>query len=268
MLQPYLEAIRRENPRIHCITNGVSASLCANGLIALGASPMMAEDPQEVEEIVTHSQGLCLNLGMPNPGKLSAMALAGGKANQQGIPVVFDPVGVGASGLRRQGAQMLMEAVSFDAIRGNLWELKCLSGELGHSWGVDAPEVVTQATLPQVVDFAKGFSQKTGAVVILSSAIDVVAKGNTAYVAYNGHPMLTQVSGSGCLLSAMVAAYLAANPYGPQNACLSAVCTMGVCGQMGAKKALGNGSFAVELLDSISNLDGNMLDQEARYEVF
>ncbi len=268
MLAACLEATRAQNPRIHCITNAVSASLTANGLISVGGAPIMADAPEEVAEITALCAGLSLNLGMPNPRKLAAMQLAGQTANRKGIPVVFDPVGVGASQFRRDAAQTLLQTVQCTAMRGNLSEMKVLAGQEGHCLGVDAGDFTPTETHAQVVDFAKAFAQKTGAIIAISAAVDVVTDGKTAYVLSNGHPMLSALSGSGCLLSAMLAAYLAANSERPLHGAVAALCAMGYCGERAAAACAGTGSFAPILLDALQHLNGTTLEQEAKYELF
>lgn len=268
MVRANLDTLRRSNPRIHCISNLVSAPLCANGLIAIGAAPIMADDLMEAAEITNLCDGLSLNLGMPNPRKLSAMLLSGVAANKKGIPVVFDPVGVGASPYRMKCAQSLMGDIQFTAIRGNLSEMKTLAGEDGHCLGVDAGQSITEENLSLVATFARSFAQKTGTIIAISSIIDVVSDGMEVYVVRNGHPMLSTLSGSGCLLSTIMTAFLAGNPDQPLLACVSALCAMGYCGELAAKTANGNGSFAVALLDTLSNLQGDDLERGAIHEVF
>lgn len=268
MLTECFNALHAKSPRIHCISNAVSAPLCANGLIALGGAPIMADAPEEVAEITALCSGLSLNLGMPNPRKVEAMLKAGKSANHMGIPVVFDPVGVGASQYRRTSAQALLDTVQFTAIRGNLSEMRVLAGELGQCMGVDAGETVTDENLAQVVAFARAFAQKIGAIIAISSVIDVVTDGNDTYVIRNGHTMLSTLSGSGCLLSVLLTAFLSANPTRALASAVTALCTLGICGERAAQSCTGNGSFPVTLLDEISNLTDEILTQEGQYALF
>lgn len=268
MLSQYLNQVRQTKPRIHCITNAVSAPLSANGLMAIGGAPMMADAPEEAAEITALCDGLSLNLGMPNPQKLSAMFAAGAAANRRRIPVVFDPVGVGVSQFRRESAQKLLDEIKFTAIRGNLSEMRVLAGVEGNCLGVDAGDGIDEKNLAQVARFAKDFAQKTGAIIAISSAIDLVADGAVVYVVRNGTPMLSQLSGSGCLLSALLTAYLASNPERQLEGAVTALCAMGLCGEKAAKISRGNGSFAMNLLEELGNLTGEILEQGAEYEIF
>ena len=158
MIPDCLERVRAQGPRIHCITNLVSANDCANILLACGASPIMAEDPREAEEITGLCDGLDLNLGTLSERKLEAMVLSGVRANAMGIPVVLDPVGLGASRFRREAGKLLLEKVRFTAIRGNLSEIRALALDQGSTGGVDAAPAdrITGETLPRIRSRTRG----------------------------------------------------------------------------------------------------------------
>ena len=138
MLGEMLQNLRSSAPRVHCITNYVTANDCANLVLACGASPIMADDPEEAEEIVSACAGLVLNLGTPNPRKLEALRLAGRRANERKIPVVLDPVGAGGSAMRLKAAQMLLSEVRLSAIRGNAAEIAALTRDALNGAGIDA----------------------------------------------------------------------------------------------------------------------------------
>ena len=130
-----LDRVRERRPLIHCITNYVTANDVANLLLACGASPIMADEPEEVEEITARCAGLCLNLGTPSRRTIPSLMRAGVKAGELGRPVVLDPVGVGASALRLRTAQELMARVTFTVLRGNVSELRALAGGQEHTRG-------------------------------------------------------------------------------------------------------------------------------------
>ena len=159
-----LDRVRERRPLIHCITNYVTANDVANLLLACGASPIMADEPEEVEEITARCAGLCLNLGTPSRRTIPSLMRAGVKAGELGRPVVLDPVGVGASALRLRTAQDLMARVPFTVLRGNVSELRALTGGQEHTRGVDAggADAVTEAELERGVAFAKGTARRTG----------------------------------------------------------------------------------------------------------
>lgn len=214
MLKTMLDNVRAKTPLIHNITNYVTVNDCANILLACGGSPIMSDDINEVEEITSICGGLNINIGTLNQRTIQSMLSAGIKANSLGHPIVLDPVGAGASSLRTNTALMLMEKIRFSVIRGNISEIKTLALGAGTTKGVDADiaDAVTEQNIDSVAAFAKDFSKKCGAVVAITGAIDIVANDNTAYIIRNGVSMMSKITGSGCMLSAMTAAYITANP--------------------------------------------------------
>lgn len=177
MLKTAFENLRSRSPLIHNITNYVTVNDCANMVLACGASPIMADDAAEVEEITAICGGLNINIGTLNSRTVTSMLLAGKKANQLGHPVVLDPVGAGASHLRTDTAFRLLREVQFTVIRGNISEIKTLASGAGTTKGVDADvaDKVTEENLDSAVAFAKAFAARTGAVVAITGAIDIVA---------------------------------------------------------------------------------------------
>lgn len=272
MFQSVFENVRRICPLVHSITNYVTANDCANILIACGASPIMADDKEEVAEIAALCGGLNLNIGTLNRSTMTSMLIAGKKANELYHPVVLDPVGVGASKLRGEAAGILLEEVKLTVIRGNHSEMKTLASCGGAAKGVDAniADQVTEDNLPQVVAFAKAFAEKTGAVIAITGAIDVVADEKTAYCIGNGHPMMSSVTGTGCQLSALTAAFVTANPDCPLKAAAAAVCTMGLAGEIAYQRlepAEGNASYRNRIIDAVYHFTGGQLEKGANYEV-
>lgn len=274
MFGEMLKNVKEQVPLVHCITNYVTVNDCANILLACGGSPIMADDEQEVEEITTVCDGLTINIGTLNSRTVESMMLAGKRANALGHPILLDPVGVGASALRTRTAIELLENVKFTAVRGNISEIKTLVLGSGNTKGVDAnvADAVTEENRKRVIAFAGEFSRKTGAVVVITGAVDLVVGGKRAYVIRNGHPMMSKVTGTGCMLSAMMAAYLTANKGTPVQAAAAAVCAMGIAGERAYEKMLaahgGSGSYRMFLMDEISNMDEELLEQGARYEVY
>ena len=272
MLKTMLNNVREKSPLIHNITNYVTVNDCANILLACGGSPIMADDIEEVEEITSICGGLNINIGTLNQRTIASMLAAGKKANACSHPVVLDPVGAGASRLRTETAYRLLDAVRFAAIRGNISEIKTLALGAGTTKGVDADvaDTVTDETLDNAVAFAKEFSKKTGAVIAMTGSIDIVADGQKAYVIRNGHPVMSRISGTGCMLSAITAAYLVANPQHPLKAAAAAVCAMGLCGQRAYERLAerdGNATYRNYIIDEMFNLSGDELEAGARYDV-
>lgn len=272
MFAQMLKNVREKSPLIHNITNYVTVNDCANIVLACGASPIMADDVGEVEEITTVCGGLNINIGTLNARTIPAMLLAGKKANALGHPVVLDPVGAGASKLRTETAMKLLDKVKFTVIRGNISEIKTLALGSGTTKGVDADvaDKVTEENLDNAVAFAKAFAKKTGTVIAITGAIDIVTDGEKACCIRNGHPMMSSITGTGCQLSAMTAAYLVANPEHPMEAAAAAVSAMGLCGEIAHGRLTpmdGNSSYRNYIIDAIYNLTPQALGEGAKYEV-
>ena len=269
MFQKMLENVRGKCPLIHNITNYVTVNDCANIVLACGASPIMSDDQSEVEEITTICGGLNINIGTLNKRTIESMFLAGKRANALSHPVVLDPVGAGASKLRTETAQKLLEEVKFTVIRGNISEVKTLASGSGTTKGVDADvaDKVSEENLDSAVAFAKAFAEKMGAVVAITGAIDIVADGKKAYCIRNGHPMMSSITGTGCQLSAMTAAYVTVNPEHPLEA---AVCAMGLAGEIAHARLSaqdGNSTYRNYIIDAIYNMTPEQLEEGAKYEV-
>ena len=272
MLSQMLQQVRERVPLIHNITNYVTVNDCANILLACGGSPIMSDDIEEVAEITTICGGLNINIGTLNQRTIPAMFAAGKRANELGHPVLLDPVGAGASALRTNTALDLLQQVKFTVIRGNISEIKTLALGSGSTKGVDADvaDQVTEDNLDQAVAFAKDFARKTGAVIAITGAIDIVADAESAYCIRNGHPMMSKITGTGCQLSAMMTAYLTANPDHPLQAAAAAVCAMGLCGELAYQRlspADGNASYRNYIIDAVYHLTPAQLQEGAKYEI-
>lgn len=272
MFGEMLANVRSTTPLIHNITNYVTVNDCANILLACGGSPIMADDIGEAEEITSICGGLNINIGTLNQRTIPSMFAAGKKANELGHPVVLDPVGAGASTLRTETALKLVEEIKFAVIRGNISEIKTLAMGSGSTKGVDADvaDTVTEESLEQAVTFAKTFAKKTGAVIAVTGAIDIVTDGEKAYCIRNGHADMSKITGTGCQLSAMTAAYVTANQGKPLEAAAAAVCAMGLCGEKAKARmteADGNSSYRNYIIDAVCNLTPEELERGAKYEV-
>ena len=272
MFAECFENVRSTCPLIHNITNYVTVNDCANMVLACGASPIMADDAAEVEDITTICGGLNINIGTLNSRTITSMLLAGKKANLLGHLVVLDPVGAGASQLRTDTANRLLREVKFTVIRGNISEVKTLASGAGTTKGVDADvaDKVTEENLDSAVAFAKAFAARTGAVVAITGAIDIVADAHKAYCIRNGHPMMSSITGTGCQLSALTAAFVTANPDQPLEAAAAAVCAMGLAGEIAHSRLSpldGNSTYRNYIIDAIYNMTPAQLEEGATYEV-
>ena len=271
MLEEMLKNVREKSPLIHNITNYVTVNDCANVVLACGASPIMADDQKEVAEITSICTGLNINIGTLNTRTIESMVIAGKKANELHHPVVLDPVGVGASTLRTQTALKLLKEIQFSVIRGNISEIKTLALGSSTTKGVDAnlADKVTAENIHEVVSFAQEFSKKTGAVIAITGAIDLVCNENIAYAIYNGHEMMSSITGTGCQLSALTASFISANPDYLLEATVAAVCTMGLAGEIAHERLTpldGNSSYRNYIIDAIYNMTPKQLQEGSQYK--
>ena len=259
-----IEKIRRAAPLIHCITNYVTVNDVANVLLAIGARPIMADDPEEVEEITALCAGLCLNIGTLNARTIPSMLTAGKHARALGHHVVLDPVGAGASRLRTETALRILHEVRPTVIRGNISEIRTLAVGSGTTQGVDAnaADAVTEENLAATADFLRAFAARAEAIVVVTGAIDLVTDGVTVYAVRNGRAEMGRVTGTGCQLSALLAAALAVEPLGLLAAVAETVALMGVAGEiawarMGERD--GNATYRTRIIDAIYRMTGEEL---------
>ena len=272
MFEQIFENVRQKSPLIHNITNYVTVNDCANMLLACGGSPIMADDPEDAVEITAICGGLNINIGTLNQRTIPAMLAAGKRANELGHPVVLDPVGAGASTLRTDTALRLLNEVKFAVIRGNISEIKTLALGSGTTKGVDADvaDKVTEDNLDGTVAFAKDFARRIGAVVAVTGAIDIVTDGERAFCIRNGRPEMASITGTGCQLSVLTAAFVTANPDCPLEATAAAVCAMGLCGEIAHRRLTeldGNSSYRNYIIDAMYRLTPAELEKGAKYEV-
>lgn len=273
MLGKMLDNVRKISPLVHNITNYVTINDCANIVLACGASPIMANDEAEVEEITAFCKGLNINIGTLNRQTIPAMLKSCRKANELKLPIILDPVGIGASELRKNTVNELINNIHFTVIRGNLSEIKTLA--LGYSplRGVDADitDDITADNLSAIMEFTKELAKKLNTIIAVSGTIDIVTDQNTTYGIYNGHPMMRSVTGAGCMLSALTAAYLAANPDTPLEATAAAVCAMGISGEKAYSRLTtedGNATYRNYIIDTVYRITGETLNKAARYKIF
>lgn len=272
MLGNCIENVRKNVPLVHNITNYVTVNDVANVLLACGGSPIMSDEPEDVEDITGICGGLNINIGTLNKSSIEGMYRAGRKANELGHIVLLDPVGAGASALRTNTALGLMNEIAFSAIRGNISEIKTLALGSGTTKGVDADlaDAVTEESLDSAVRFAKEFAKKTGSLIAITGAIDLVADADRCYVIRNGRPEMGRITGTGCQLSGMMTAFLVANLDTRLEAAAAAVCAMGLAGEIGWSRMQdgdGNATYRNRIIDAIYNMDGQILDKGARYEI-
>lgn len=271
-MKTILETVRKNVPLVHFITNYVTVNDVANMMLACGGSPIMSDEILDVEDITTICNALVINIGTLNKDTIESMIAAGKKANELGHPVILDPVGAGASKLRTETTFRLLKEIQFAVIRGNISEIKTVYSGSGSTKGVDADvaDAITDENLAETAAFAKKLSKTTGAVIAITGAIDIIADANEAYAIRNGVAAMSKITGTGCMLSGVVAAYVAANPDNKIKAVMAAVAAEGLCGEIAAGKTkaeeAGTSSLRTYLIDAMSNLDGKTLEEGAKVE--
>jgi len=247
-----LQRIKAKKPLIHHITNYVTVNDCANMTLAIGASPVMAEDIGEVEEMVSCAAALVLNMGTLNSRTIASMLAAGKKARQIGIPVIFDPVGVGATMLRRVTAEKIIHEVCPSVIRGNMSEIKIVAGLQASIKGVDS--VASAVDGEQV---AQELSQKLATVIVITGKQDIIAQDNKIVRIDNGHPMLSQVTGTGCMATSLIGCFCGVTDDYFTGAA-AGIMMMGLAGEI-AQQSLhtgeGSGTFRIRLFDAVSTME-------------
>ncbi len=252
------QLIRAKRPMIHHITNYVVMNVTANVTLAMGASPVMAHANEEVEEMVAFASAHVLNPGTLSPHWISAMLKSGKRAKELGIPIVLDPVGAGATRMRTEACRQILQEVRPDVIRGNQAEVMILAGEDARIQGVDSLE-----TGQAPVEAFKALARQTGAVICVTGPIDYVTDGEKVFRIENGHPMMGNVTGTGCSSTTAVAVFCAAGGANAE-ACALGLAVFGACGELAAEESRGPGSFQVAILDALYNAPSRDLGARLR----
>ncbi|MBU3172075.1 hydroxyethylthiazole kinase [Clostridium estertheticum] len=254
-----LDDLRERTPLVHQITNYVTVNDCANITLAIGGSPVMADDINEVLEMVSLSSSLVINIGTLNSRSVESMIKAGKRANELKIPVILDPVGAGATSYRTEVCKRIISEVKLAVIRGNLSEIKTIYGIDTITRGVDASESldVSGDEFTKTKEMARKFAVKFVTVVAITGEVDIITDGKILYTTSNGHKMMSRVTGTGCMCTAVIGCYLGA---GENNliAALAGVVSMGIAGETAYerldKKIEGSGTFRMKMIDVMYNL--------------
>ena len=231
----------------------------------------MSDEVLDVGDIQTICGGLVLNIGTLNTRTIEGMKAAAAKASELRHPIVLDPVGAGASALRTETAGMLLDSYDVKVIRANMSEVKALAGAAAATRGVDVnpDDVVTDENLQASVAFVKQMAAKTGAVIAVTGAIDIVADAERAFAIRNGSPLMGKITGAGCMLTCVTTAYAVANPDALLEGVVAAVAGMGVAGEVAETRMQpvdGNASFRTYLIDALYSMNGQALEVVARVE--
>ncbi|AQU80623.1 hydroxyethylthiazole kinase [Planococcus faecalis] len=251
------QQIKQKNPLVHCITNHVVSNFQANGLLAIGASPIMGEAPEEVEELAGLAQAVSLNIGTLHAESLKSMLIAGKKANQLGIPVVLDPVGAGASNFRIHAVREILETVDVSVLRCNAGELAAVVGKEWQFKGVDAGE-----GLLDVKELAMSTAKQLGLIVAVTGKIDCVTDGDCVDEIPFGSPIMASITGTGCLLSSVVAAGLAVDSENPLETVSAILRYFAIAGELASQSVSLPGDFQLAFMNRLASLtDGEVAEQ-------
>ena len=253
-----LARLRERRPLVHQITNYVVMNETANVTLALGALPVMAHAPEEVEEMVALAGALVINIGTLSTHWVEAMLAAGRAANERGVPVVLDPVGAGATRYRTDTARRILAEVDVAVLRGNAGEVATLVGVEAEVRGVESIGAGEDAAA-----LAQAAARTLELVASVTGPVDHVSDGERSAAISNGDPMLASITGTGCMATAVTGCFLAVAG-SPFDAAVEALVAFGVAGEDAARGANGPGSFHVGLYDALAALDPSTLDQRAR----
>ncbi len=267
-----VERVRARRPLLHHITNYVTVNGVANMTLCIGALPVIAQAREEVEQMVEAAGALVLNLGTLCPEQVEAMWMAGRRANQLGIPVVLDPVGVGATRLRTQSALRLLDELSIAVVRGNAAEIAALApadtqaeAQAGASAEVKIRGVESVGVCADAAALAGRLARQRRCVVAITGAVDVVSDGTRSVRVANGHPWMSRVTGTGCMATAVIGA-CAAVESDFVLATAAALAVYGLAGERAAERSQGPGSFQIQLFDAVAGLTEEALLQGVRVE--
>ena len=272
-----LTEIKAKNPLTHCITNSVTINDCANAVLAIGGSPFMAEDAEELEEVVTIADALVINIGKLSKEQIKSMNVSAKVANETGTPIVLDPVGVGVTELRNETTLNLIENYQMTAIRGNISEIKAIAkltgviDENNTAKGVDvnADDIITEKNLKANGDLICELANKLNTVILASGPLDILSDGETTVVIDNGDEMMPLITGSGCMLSSIVGSCIGGtNPF---DGSLTAILAMNIAGEKARAKVdardEGTGSFRAYLIDYLYKTDSETLVNESNIKI-
>ena len=255
-----LAALREKKPLIHNITNFVVMNYTANALLAMGASPVMAHAPNEVEDMVSFAGSLVLNIGTLTDEWIASMIKAGKKATALGKPIILDPVGSGATALRTNSAKKIIEAAEISVIRGNASEILSLRHEKSRTKGVDSVHAVDEAA-----EAAKELARELDTTLAITGPVDLVTDGKQVVRISNGHPLMGYVTGTGCTATAAIGAFLSVDA-DPLSAAATALAYFGLAGEVAGEKASAPGSFMIQMIDALYTITPEKLREGCRIE--
>ena len=272
-----LSQIKEKNPLTHCITNSVTINDCANAVLAIGGSPFMAEDAEELEEVVTIADALVINIGKLSKEQINSMNVSAKVANETDTPIILDPVGVGVTELRNKTTMDLINNYNMAAIRGNITEIKSIAKLVGvidennTAKGVDVniDDIITEENLSANGEIIRELAEKLDTTILASGPIDILSDGKTTIAIDNGDDMMPLITGSGCMLSSIVGSCIGGST--PLEGSLVAILAMNIAGEKARAKVdekdEGTGSFRAYLIDYIYKTNAESLINESNIRI-
>ena len=253
-----LQHLRETKPLIHNITNFVVMNYTANVLLAMGASPVMAHAANEVEDMVAFAGALVLNIGTLTEDWVASMVKAGARASALRKPIVFDPVGAGATSFRTAAAKTIIDKTMVSIIRGNASEILSLASQNIMPKGVD-----TANTVQDAAETASLLAKELRTILAITGPIDMVTDGSRVINIANGHPLMPYVTGTGCSATAVIGAFAAVDS-DYLSAAATGLAFFGLAGEMAGQVANGPGSFMMHLLDALYTMTPEQLESGCR----
>ena len=272
-----LSQIKEKNPLTHCITNSVTINDCANAVLAIGGSPFMAEDAEELEEVVTIADALVINIGKLSKEQINSMTVSAKAANETDTPIILDPVGVGVTELRNKTTMDLINNYNMAAIRGNITEIKSIAKLVGvidennTAKGVDVniDDIITEENLSANGEIIRELAEKLDTTILASGPIDILSDGKTTIAIDNGDDMMPLITGSGCMLSSIVGSCIGGST--PLEGSLVAILAMNLAGEKARAKVdekdEGTGSFRAYLIDYLYKTNAESLINESNIRI-
>ena len=264
MKEQLLTRLRQQRPLVHHITNNVTVNECANITLCMGGLPVMAYAAEEVAQMASAAGALVLNIGTLSLEQVEAMIIAGKKANQEGIPVVLDPVGVGATDLRTESAGRILREVKVTVIKGNKAEVSILAGSGGQIKGVESV-----GEYSDIMQTAKTLARRENCIVVVTGPEDIITDGQKLLLVANGHPLMGSVVGTGCMTASVLGCFLAISK-DRLEASAAAMAAFGLAGELAARSpvVLGPGTYKAALFDAASALTQEQLDAMQKIREF
>ena len=255
-----LEKVRREKPLVHHLTNWVTIYDCANIVKVFGASPVMAHAKEEAAEMAGIASALVLNIGTLTVELVQSMLLAAKAANRKGIPVVLDVCGAGATKLRDDMCFKILDEAFVTIIKGNASEIARIAGESVQTKGVDAASVEKN-----LMDIAQGLARKRSCTVVITGEEDIVADAERTVRVLNGHAMMANIVGTGCMAASVIGTFAAVEK-DPVAASVAGLVCYEIAAELAAKTAKGPGTFKELMFDAVFNLDAETVKRMQKIE--